>query len=138
MMTHRVWFSWLREWLQQFPLSIIQLAMRIGGRFSVLQSRPLEVSVVRVRDQAVRRRVQGACAQSDRGSANHDVQRAHVACLSLSRPRDAVRDATDPRLHYGDPAVRLSERLDGESGVGVNARVPAHTWRGCALIRSLD
>src|SRR5207244_3468975 len=84
-----------------------------------------------------RRVPRAGVASRARGDADRDV-RGGLLCADPGGARHADRDAAPARHDRGDPALRLSARVAGTSGVGLHSALPADAGGGIDLTRPRD
>ena len=132
----RRYFAAARAWLECFPLSVIQLAMRVAMGSVFFNSGLLKIRLVGVRHQAVRGRVQSTVYRSDVGRTPRDLQRAHLSGAFVSRPCNTPRHTAAAWHDVGDPDLCLPAGVDRAFALGLRARLPADARSGRLVARS--
>ena len=109
--SREIWVT-VREWLERMPLSLVQLAMRIGVGSVFFKAGLLRIQLMAVYREAVRGRIPGAASGSCGGGAHRDDPGTHHPDPALSRAGDPCRYGTALGYDRRDPGLRVSECVD--------------------------
>ena len=123
--TARVWLDGARIWLARFPLSIIQLAMRIAVGAVFLNSGLLKINSWEFAIKLFQDEYKVPLLDPVWAARLATLQRAHILS-SLDRwPGDAHCHTAVARDDRGDPDVRLSTSMDRTPALGFDPGLPA-------------